>query len=615
MTLKQSRLTLLSVVLFLITLAAVSPLAAQDAITIGTVTATGNTVDVPVYVRDVAGTPLGRDKAAGHRIQSFSIKVSYSPAAAVQSVTFSKAGITAGLTGFENSPNPSGAISWLASFSESAEVVPFNLNAPPPGDQVAHLVFNLSASATPGSSIALTIDPSLTQLFNDAGTTGETPPDSLTLIDGAINIPLPTLTILPSNPSVAAGSTTTLLAQTSVNVASDTTVTLNSSNNGVATVPASVVIPGGARAAELTLTGVSAGTTTITATLPQSIGGASATADAFVTAACTIPSAPQLNGPVSAESGKTYAITWAAVSGANDYILDESTDQTFATQTSSQTLTAASASFTHATANRYYYRIRARNSASPCNTASPFSSNISVLVSVTPVAQTRYLPVVGSTPGNNGAYFKTAVQLFNPKSVTITGKIVFHTQAVSGAASDPSLVYAIGAGKAVLYPDLLPAMGVASGLGSADIVADAGSAFPVSLVRVFNDGGAAGTTGLALEQMAASDALQSGETAALIAPSDAQRFRLNIGVRSLDQGVAMTLTVRDKFGSVVKSTTKSYGPNFFVQPGSAAMLDGYALVGEETISIAITSGSAFVYGSTTDNTTQDPSVQFAKRIE
>lgn len=45
------------------------------------------------------------------------------------------------------------------------------------------------------------------------------------------------------------------------------------------------------------------------------------------------------------------------------------------------------------------------------------------------------------------------------------------------------------------------------------------------------------------------------------------------------------------------------------------MLDGYVLTGGETITIQVTAGSAFVYGSTTDNTTQDPSVQFASRIE
>ena len=48
---------------------------------------------------------------------------------------------------------------------------------------------------------------------------------------------------------------------------------------------------------------------------------------------------------------------------------------------------------------------------------------------------------------------------------------------------------------------------------------------------------------------------------------------------------------------------------------STELLDGYALTGGETISFDVTSGSAFIYGATTDNTTNDPSVQFARRIE
>jgi hypothetical protein len=45
------------------------------------------------------------------------------------------------------------------------------------------------------------------------------------------------------------------------------------------------------------------------------------------------------------------------------------------------------------------------------------------------------------------------------------------------------------------------------------------------------------------------------------------------------------------------------------------MLDGYVLTGGETITFDVTGGAAFVYGSTTDNTTNDPSVQLARRIE
>jgi len=611
---KQPRLFPPVAALFLILFAI--PVFAQDVVTVDTVTAAGNTVDVPVYVRDLAGTPLGRDQAAGSRIQAFSITVNYTPVAAVQSVTFSKAGITAALsTPSESSPSTPGSITWVASFDESTNLVPFTLNAPPPGDQIAHLVFTLSPSATPGSSITLSLG-SGTVLSNQGGTTGETPPANLTLVNGAINIPNLTLAILPNSRSIEVSESTTYAVQTSSNVGSNTTVTLSSSNPSIAAMPPSVDIPAGSHSANFTVIGSLVGSATITATLPAGLGGATATAELTVnpaTTPCTTPSAPVISGPSTADTGAQYTITWPAVTGATGYAVDESTDANFLTVTSKD-VTTNSASFTHAAANRYYYRVRSRNQSTGCNTTSLFSNTVSVLVSAAPVAQTRILPVVGSVPGSFGANFKTSIQLYNAKSSTISGKIVFHTQAVSGSSSDPSLAYTIQSGKSLSYPDLLPAMGIASGLGSADIVADAGSAFPVTLARVFNDAGAAGTTGLALEPMAASEALQNGDTGVLIAPADA-RFRLNIGVRTLEQGVAFNLTVRNKDGLVVKTTSKSFGATFFRQIASTEMLDGYILLGGDTITIQITSGSAFVYGATTDNTTQDPSVQFAKKVE
>jgi hypothetical protein len=618
MTPKQRRATLFAVAV--LSLLAILPVVAQDAVTVGTVTANGNTVDVPVFIRDVAGTPLGQDRPAGSKIQSISMRVTYAPSAAIQSVTFTRAGITAGLNPIsEFMPASSGAISLLMTFDEGTNPIPFTLNAPAPGDQVAHLVFTLSSSAPPGSSISLTLDPALTQLTDQAGT-GATKESSgtgnLTLVNGAINIPSLTLTIVPNSRVIEVGELTTYAVQTSANVGSNTTVTLTSSNTGIASMPPSVDIAAGSHSSNFTVIGSAVGAATITATLPAGSGGGNATAELTVNPAtipCTVPTAPQISAPATANAGAPYIVSWAAVSSATDYVVDESTDANFLTVTSTN-VTTTSASFTHAAANRYYYRVRARNQSSGCNVASFFSNTVSVLVSVAPVPQTRILPVVGSVPGNFGAYFKTSVQLYNPKSSAVSGKIVFHTQAVSGSSADPSLAYSIPAGKSLSYADLLPAMGIASGLGSADVIADAGSPFPVLLARVFNDAGAAGTTGLALEPMAASDALQNGETGVLIAPADT-RFRLNIGVRTLEQGVGFNLTVRNKDGVVVKTTSKSYGPTFFRQIGSTEILDGYVLAGGETITIQITSGSAFVYGSTTDNTTQDPSVQFAKKVE
>ena len=116
----------LIVLLLLVTAVAAS---AADSVTVGTVTAVSNNVDVPVSIRDVSGTPLGLDKPSGSRIQSFSMKVTYSPASSVQSISFSRAGITSSLNpSFESSPSTSTSISLLATFQESTNLIPFTLD-------------------------------------------------------------------------------------------------------------------------------------------------------------------------------------------------------------------------------------------------------------------------------------------------------------------------------------------------------------------------------------------------------------------------------------------------------------------------------------------------------
>src|SRR5690349_9745199 len=99
----------------------------QDVITVGTGSGTaGGTVDIPVFIRDTSATPLGIDQPPGSRIQSYSIKVNYSPAASVQSVTFTRAGITQSLTpAFESSPSSAGSITLLDTFQENTNLIPF----------------------------------------------------------------------------------------------------------------------------------------------------------------------------------------------------------------------------------------------------------------------------------------------------------------------------------------------------------------------------------------------------------------------------------------------------------------------------------------------------------
>jgi hypothetical protein len=587
-------------------------LAAQDVVTIGTVTASGSSVDVPVYIRDTSGTPLGVDRPAGSKIQSYSIKVTY-PAASVTSVTFSRAGITSNLTPTsEFSPSTSGSISLLDTFQESTNPIPFGSNAPAPGNLVAHLVFQLSSSVVPGSSIPLTLDTSLTQLTDDGGNsaTVETSTNGqLALVNGAINIPGLSVTLTPSPLQITAGGNAQMTVTTSSTVSSNTTVALTSSVPAVATVPASVVITAGSNSATFTVDGLAAGTSIITAALPN--GGATTTAEVDVNAACGTMPAPVLTGPTSSAAGVPYTITWVAVTGATNYVIEESADANFSAVTTTNSSTP-SATFSH-TSGTFRYRVRAYGTVGACgNLTSANSNTVTVSITSAGTVLTNVIPVVGSLPGSFGSFFRTSVQLYNPRSSSVSGRIVFHPQGGSGSAGDPAYAYALAPRKTLAITDLLPLMGT-SGIGSADVVSDTGSALPLVVSRLYNDGGPAGTSGLTEDALKPEEALQTGDSGSLVVPTDFTRFRLNVGVRTLTAGATLAITVTDKDGSVVKTLSRPYDPTYFLQTSAAGFLDNFALVGGETITVQVTAGSAFVYGATTDNISQDPNIQFARK--
>ena len=223
------------------------------------------------------------------------------------------------------------------------------------------------------------------------------------------------------------------------------------------------------------------------------------------------------------------------------------------------------------------------------------------------------IPVVGSTPGALGqAFFRTSVQLHNPGTTRMTGRLVYHPAGASASSTDSALLYVLDPGETRAIPDLLPAMGL-TGLGSLDVVPDTGTATPLFVVRVFNDAGAAGTTGFTEEAVKPADALVAGERGFLIAPPDAALYRFNVGVRTLGSGATLAITARNAAGTVTRTLTRTYPPNYFEQRDSASFLNGAAVAANESITIQVVSGSAIVYGATVDNRTNDPSLQFATR--
>ena len=198
------------------------------------------------------------------------------------------------------------------------------------------------------------------------------------------------------------------------------------------------------------------------------------------------------------------------------------------------------------------------------------------------------------------------IVIFPPPLSAASTPSVFHRAGASGADTDPAVSYSLNPGETQNIADLLPAMGQ-SGLGSADLIPTAGG-FPTVVTRVFNDAGSSGTTGFTEDVPKLANALTVGDQYTLIVPSDLARFRYNIGVRSLASGASITVTERNSAGTAVRAVTKTYAPNY-----SAAAFLGAAPSANDSLVVSVDAGSLFIYGATTDNTTQDPSVQLGRK--
>jgi len=225
------------------------------------------------------------------------------------------------------------------------------------------------------------------------------------------------------------------------------------------------------------------------------------------------------------------------------------------------------------------------------------------------------IPVVGRTQGGFGSNFRTPLQFFVASPLGFNGRFVFHPQGTSGSAADPSQSYSVGSGGIVDYSDIMDVLGQ-NGLGTIDVIAPAGVPPPIIATRVVNDAGANGTSGFIEDvvrmgtDVLSPHVLVLGSSGYLITPRSLTESRLNIGVRTLYSGATISVTVRDDHGNTVRTTTRTYQPNFFQQLDASTFVGG-PIGASQSIQITVTSGSIIVYGATTDNITNDPAVKFA----
>ena len=156
-----------------------SPTEGFDRLTLGTGRSglPGETIDIPVYVRDASLTPLGLDRPAGERIQGLVFKVLF-PMNAMAAASAVRDGVLLGLDAlYELAPVTAGSIAYLASFAEATDPIPFSLDGAGPGDVVARLSLTLAPSL-PAGPVDLFLDAATSELVNQAGTLSESQPNN-----------------------------------------------------------------------------------------------------------------------------------------------------------------------------------------------------------------------------------------------------------------------------------------------------------------------------------------------------------------------------------------------------------------------------------------------------
>lgn len=227
--------------------------------------------------------------------------------------------------------------------------------------------------------------------------------------------------------------------------------------------------------------------------------------------------------------------------------------------------------------------------------------------------RTQVILAAGATGGIGGASFKTDALLGNLRSNRSQGRLVYHPAGISGTTSDPSVAFGIDPQLTTAFSNFVANHLHINGVGSVDVYTRIGYEAPTASVRIYDDAGAGGTKGFTLDALSLDAALQPFENALLFAPQDPARFRMNIGIRTLEANEIQFLHLGPD-GSLRAFVKKNYPADYFTQ-GSAASFTGVTPASGDSIIVYSQQKAFFAYSSIIDNTTNDPSVQVAKHLK
>jgi hypothetical protein len=224
------------------------------------------------------------------------------------------------------------------------------------------------------------------------------------------------------------------------------------------------------------------------------------------------------------------------------------------------------------------------------------------------------IPVVGSTPGANGANFKTSLKLTGGD--TQRGRLVFHPIGQAPSDFDPSIPYVFQTHTTIEFDDLMASFG-RTGLGSLDIVPEgSNSQLPAAETRIFNQSPEGGTFGTIEPMMVPAEWMGldgNTETATgVLIPPVPEGMRVNIGVLNLSGNFRGFIEIEHRDGTDNYQFFGMVGPQLFM--GSPEQLAFPftipPIVAGDRISIGTSGCACIPFYTLTDNKTNDPAITF-----
>lgn len=93
--------------------------------------------------------------------------------------------------------------------------------------------------------------------------------------------------------------------------------------------------------------------------------------------------------------------------------------------------------------------------------------------------------------------------------------------------------------------------------------------------------------------------MSAGTHSAVKMPSNTDRFRTNVGIRTFAAGAEIWVCMHDEDGTYIRGFTRSFAPDTVVQMSMAELMGG-EMAADQMVMFTVNGGSAVIFVSTID---------------